>query len=213
MSAPFFITESWLAENAVLTAGGEVRLPANSRLTPAARDVLNGLKIRIRYADEAGRVFVDAPGLNAEGEENRQRVHPLTSSASHETAHCQLCQQAVAKKSEALTHLNATTFVAKNDPRIAFRGRIDTAIAQAVSVAGRMEGGSACRCIATHAGRRARRAGQRVARRGAGRGDDADRRRRVRRNADPRAFAQSAQALSATTTSSRRSSTVWRSPG
>ena len=132
MSAPFFITESWLAENAVLTASGEVRLPANSRLTPAARDVLNGLKIRIRYADEAGRVFVDVPGQNAEGEENRQRVHPLTSSASHETAHCQLCKQAVTKKSEALTHLNATTFVAKNDPRIAFRGRVDTAIAQAV---------------------------------------------------------------------------------
>ena len=62
----------------------------------------------------------------------RQRVHPLTSSATHETAHCQLCQQAVTKKSEALTHLNATTFVAKNDPRIAFRGRVDTAIAQAV---------------------------------------------------------------------------------
>ena len=41
MSVPFFITESWLAENAVLTAGGEVRLPANSRLTPAARDALN----------------------------------------------------------------------------------------------------------------------------------------------------------------------------
>ena len=40
MSVPFFITESWLAENAVLTAGGEVRLPANSRLTPAARDAL-----------------------------------------------------------------------------------------------------------------------------------------------------------------------------
>ena len=134
MSAPFFITESWLAENAVLTAGGEVRLPVNSRLTPAARDVLNRGKIRIRYADEAGRVFVDVPGQNAEGEENRQRVHPLTSSANHETAHCQLCQQAVTKKSEALTHLNATTFVAKNDPRIAFRGRVDSAIAQALLI-------------------------------------------------------------------------------
>lgn len=135
MSASLFITESWLAENAVLTAGGEVRLPANSRLTPAARDALNHLKIRIRYADEVGRVFVDAPEHNGDGDEHRQRVHPLTSSASHfshETAHCLLCQQAVTKKTEALTHLNATTFVAKNDPRIAFRGRVDTAIAQAV---------------------------------------------------------------------------------
>lgn len=137
MNASLFITESWLAENAVLTAGGEVHLPVASRLTPAARDVLNRLHIRIRYTDEVGRVFVDAPGQNGEGDEHRQRVHPLTSSASHsshESAHCQLCQQAVTKKSEALTHLNTTTFVAKNDPRIAFRGRVDTAIAQAVLV-------------------------------------------------------------------------------
>ena len=129
MNAPQFITESWLAEHVSLTAGGEVHLPASSRLTPAARDMLNERKIRIRYSDEVGRVFVDtADG----GAEKRQQVHPLTSSASRETAHCLLCQQIVGKKPEALTHLNASTLVAKNDPRIAFRGHVDSAIAHAV---------------------------------------------------------------------------------
>ena len=129
MTATPYITESWLAENANLTSGSEVRLPASSRLTPAARDVLNARHIRIRYMDEAGRVFVDAQGSD---DKNLQQVHPLTSSAAHEAAHCLLCKQIVGKKPEALTHLNATTFVAKNDVRIVFRGRVDSTIAQAV---------------------------------------------------------------------------------
>ena len=129
MTATPYITESWLAENVSLTNGSEVRLPASSRLTPAARDVLNARHIRIRYRDEVGRVFVDAQGTD---EKIRQQVHPLTSSATHEAAHCLLCKQIVGKKPEALTHLNATTFVAKNDVRIVFRGRVDSAIAQAV---------------------------------------------------------------------------------
>lgn len=127
--APIFITESWLSENATLTAGGEVRLPADARLTPAARDVLTNLKIRIRYADELGRVYVDG-----DDEEHRQQVHPLTGSATHDAAQCSLCRQTVKKKSAALTHLNATTFVPKNDLRILFRGRVDSAIAQAVAL-------------------------------------------------------------------------------
>jgi ethanolamine utilization cobalamin adenosyltransferase len=127
MAATLYITESWLAENASLTAGGEVHLPADSRLTPAARDLLGDRKIRIRYMDELGRVFVDGAAADT-----LQQVHPLTSSATHETAHCLLCQQAVGKKPDALTHLDASTLVAKNDPRIAFRGRLDSAIAHAV---------------------------------------------------------------------------------
>lgn len=122
-----FITESWLAENAHLVEGGELRLPAQSRLTPAARDALEEKKIRVRYADEAGRVFVDT----GDGDE-RARVHPLTGSAERHAAHCQLCHQEIKAKPESMTHLNATTMVAKNDARIVLRGRIDTAIAQAV---------------------------------------------------------------------------------
>lgn len=129
MAATLFISENWLIENASLSNGGEVRLPASSRLTPAARDVLNDRHIRIRYTDEVGRVFVDADKLDANV---RQRVHPLTSNATREIAHCLLCQQQVSNKPEVLTHLDATTLVAKNDVRIAFRGRVDSAIAHAV---------------------------------------------------------------------------------
>ena len=128
-----FITESWLAENAHLMAGGEVRLPSTSCLTPAARDALAAKNIRVRYADEAGRVFVEAEKDETQPiHQTLNRVHPLTGSARHDTAHCLLCQQPVKTKPGALTHLNATTLVAKNDPRIALRGRLDTAIAQAV---------------------------------------------------------------------------------
>ena len=129
MASVPYITENWLSENVNLTSGSEVRLPAASRLTPAARDVLNARHIRIRYTDEVGRVFVEEEGSD---EKIRQQVHPLTSSSTHEAAHCMLCKQLVGKKPEVLTHLNATTFVAKNDARIVFRGRVDSAIAQAV---------------------------------------------------------------------------------
>ena len=138
MATTLFITENWLAQNASLVAGGEVRLPADCRLTPAARDLLKQKQIRIRYADEQGRVYIDAPAAASDTTndpgEARQQVHPLTSSATHEAAHCLLCQQTVGKKPDALTHLNATTFVAKNDPRIAFRGRVDSCIAQAILI-------------------------------------------------------------------------------
>ena len=49
MGTALFITENWLAENATLSAGGEVHLPAESRLTPAARDVLNARLPRAQH--------------------------------------------------------------------------------------------------------------------------------------------------------------------
>lgn len=133
MGASSYITEDWLQSNASLTAGGELHLPADSRLTPAAHDLLAARKIRVRYTDEVGRVYVDtAASAAGADQEARQRVHPLTGSATHQAAHCLLCQQVVDQKPDAMTHLDATTLVAKNDPRIAFRGRVDSAIAQAV---------------------------------------------------------------------------------
>lgn len=134
MAAPLFITEDWLAHNASLVADSEVRLPADCRLTPAAHDLIKQKRIRVRYTDAAGRTFVDAPETPGGNSDARQQVHPLTSRAGHEAAHCLLCQQTVGKKPDALTHLNATTLVAKNDARIAFRGRIDSAIAQALLI-------------------------------------------------------------------------------
>ena len=133
MSAASYITEDWLQQNASLTVGGELHLPADSRLTPAARDLLATRKIRVRYADAAGRVYVDvAASATGADPEKRLRVHPLTGSATHQAAHCLLCQQVVDQKPDAMTHLDATTLVAKNDLRIAFRGRVDSAIAHAV---------------------------------------------------------------------------------
>ena len=131
MAKTLYITEHWLSEHAALTPGGEVRLPADSRLTPAARDVLSAQGIRIRYTDDAGRMFVDAGSAD---DSARRQVHPLTSQAGHGEAHCLLCRQTVGKKPEAMTHLNADTLVAKNDARIVFRGRVDSAIAQAVLI-------------------------------------------------------------------------------
>ncbi|MEI7611977.1 MAG: ethanolamine utilization cob(I)yrinic acid a,c-diamide adenosyltransferase EutT [Betaproteobacteria bacterium] len=122
-----YITESWLAENVHLSEGGEVRLPTSCRLTPAARDVLAERNIRVRYTDEVGRVFVAAGS-----DDQLSRVHPLTNNNQRETAQCLLCQQEVKTKPGSMTHLNATTLVAKNDARIVLRGRVDTAIAHAV---------------------------------------------------------------------------------
>lgn len=137
MATPRYITEDWLAHNARLVAGSEIRLPADCRLTPAAHDLIKQKRVRVRYTDDAGRTFIDGekPSGDAGDEsETRQQVHPLTSRAGHEAAHCLLCQQTVGRKPDALTHLNATTFVAKNDPRIALRGRVDSAIAQALLI-------------------------------------------------------------------------------
>lgn len=134
MATPLYITEDWLAHNARLVAGSEIRLPADCRLTPAAHDLIKQKRVRVRYTDEAGRTFIDGEGATGEEQDQRQQVHPLTSRAGHEAAHCLLCQQTVGKKPDALTHLNATTFVAKNDARIALRGRVDSAIAQALLI-------------------------------------------------------------------------------
>lgn len=137
MDAPVFITEHWLGEHMRLTPDGELRLPASSRLTPAARDVLRAQRIRVRYEDAAGRVFVDpAEPADSRGGDpaERVRVHPLTGVAGRSEAHCPLCRQVVNAKGEAMTHLDAATLIVKNDPRIALRGRIDAAIAQAVLI-------------------------------------------------------------------------------
>ena len=134
MTSPLFITERWLADHARLVPGGELRLPAESRLTPSVRDLLQARRIRVRFADAEGRIFVEPAADEGGDEPERRRVHPLTGESGHSAAHCPLCRQAVAHKGEALTHLDAQTYVAKNDPRIVLRGRVDSAIADAVLI-------------------------------------------------------------------------------
>ncbi|HAU4330133.1 ethanolamine utilization cob(I)yrinic acid a,c-diamide adenosyltransferase EutT [Citrobacter freundii] len=121
-----FITEAWLRANHTLSEGAEIHLPADARLTPSARELLEGRHLRIKFIDEQGSLFID-------GEEQQlQPVHGLTSSDTHSLASCELCHQPVAKKPDTLTHLTADKMVAKSDPRLGFRAALDSTIGLAV---------------------------------------------------------------------------------
>lgn len=87
-----FITEAWLRANHTLSEGAEIHLPADSRLTPSARELLESRHLRIKFIDEQGRLFVD------DEQQQPQPVHGLTSSDEHPQACCELCRQPVAKK-------------------------------------------------------------------------------------------------------------------
>ncbi|GGP22528.1 ethanolamine utilization cob(I)yrinic acid a,c-diamide adenosyltransferase EutT [Silvimonas iriomotensis] len=127
---PTFITEDWLRAHAGLGQNTRISLPADSRLTPAAQELIKARGLAVKFVDEAGRTFIENPGADG----GLTPVHGLTGSATAQPQHCALCQQTVGKKTEALTHLNASTLVAKNDERIRFRGELDSAIALAVWV-------------------------------------------------------------------------------
>lgn len=47
-----FITEAWLRANHTLSEGAEIHLPADSRLTPSARELLESRHLRIKFIDE-----------------------------------------------------------------------------------------------------------------------------------------------------------------
>ncbi|EMV3717267.1 ethanolamine utilization cob(I)yrinic acid a,c-diamide adenosyltransferase EutT [Escherichia coli] len=121
-----FITEAWLRANHTLSEGAEIHLPADSRLTPSARELLESRHLRIKFIDEQGRLFVD------DEQQQPQPVHGLTSSDEHPQACCELCRQPVAKKPDTLTHLSAEKMVAKSDPRLGFLAVLDSTIALAV---------------------------------------------------------------------------------
>ena len=127
-----YITETWLRERFSLGHGAEIRLPADARLTPAARTLLRERRIQVKYADEAGRVFLDetpearTPAL--------KRVNPLTGDAERRMGSCLMCGQAIREKPDTVTHLDAGRLIAKNDPRLKLRGKLDSAIAHAVLI-------------------------------------------------------------------------------
>lgn len=121
-----FITETWLRANHTLSEGSEIHLPADARLTPSARELLESRRLRIKFLDQQGRLFVD------DDEQQPQPVHGLTSSDTHPQACCELCRQPVVKKPDTLTHLTADKMVAKSDPRLGFRAALDSAIALTV---------------------------------------------------------------------------------
>lgn len=121
-----FITEAWLRANHTLSEGSEIHLPADARLTPSARELLESRHMRIKFLDAQGRMFVD------DEQHQPQPVHGLTSSNSQPKACCELCRQEVTKKPDTLTHLTADKMVVKNDPRLGFRAALDSTIALTV---------------------------------------------------------------------------------
>lgn len=129
-----FVTEGWLRERFSLAHGSEIHLPENARLTPSARTLLEERRIRVKYLDEAGRAFVETDAAkHGHGEEPAlRRVPVLTGKNERDAATCLLCGQALAAKPDTLTSLDGKALVAKNDPRLKLRGKLDTAIAQAV---------------------------------------------------------------------------------
>ncbi|WP_346804511.1 hypothetical protein [Klebsiella pneumoniae] len=50
-----FITEAWLRANHTLSEGGEIHLPADARLTPSARELLESRHLRVKFLDRHGR--------------------------------------------------------------------------------------------------------------------------------------------------------------
>ncbi|EPH0093001.1 ethanolamine utilization cob(I)yrinic acid a,c-diamide adenosyltransferase EutT [Pluralibacter gergoviae] len=126
-----FITEDWLRDNFTLSEGSEIHLPADSRMTPSARELIEGRHLQVKFQDRQGRLFVET-GSADKATPDLRAVHGLTSRDKAETAGCELCHQPVAVKPDTLTHLNAHVMVAKNDPRLAFRAALDATIAEAV---------------------------------------------------------------------------------
>ena len=94
-----FITEAWLRANHTLSEGGEIHLPADARLTPSARELLESRHLRVKFLDRQGRLFVE------DDEQTPQPVHVLTSSDHPPQACCELCHQPAV----SYTHLTLPT--------------------------------------------------------------------------------------------------------
>lgn len=127
-----FITEAWLRERHGLSEGTELRLPADARLTPSARALIDERRLSLKFQDEQGRLYRPAGEPDADGAARLKPVHGLTGSDQRVAAACQLCGETPAHKPAGMTHLNAHELVAKNDPRLQFRAQLDAAIALAV---------------------------------------------------------------------------------
>lgn len=118
-----FITEDYLRDTYGLAHGSEVQLPEGCRLTPSAQALLSERKITIRYVNEQGEVFVAVDESDAV-----TKVHPLKTNNQRPGNGCWACGSDVQEKPSFMTHLNDQVLVPKNHPRIAFRGKIDSAI-------------------------------------------------------------------------------------
>ena len=75
-----FITEAWLRANHTLSEGAEIHLPADARLTPSARELLESRRLRIGISTSREACLLD------DEEQQPQPVHGLTSSDTHPQA-------------------------------------------------------------------------------------------------------------------------------
>lgn len=128
-----FLTEKELRENFSLAWGTEIHLPVNTKLTPSASQFLTDRKIRVKFIDESGEVFIKD---NLKSDKSvAKKVHPLTTSDQKgEELHCSLCNNKIENKSDVLTWLDSNNLVPKNHPRILFRGKLDNMISYCVLV-------------------------------------------------------------------------------
>ena len=128
-----FLTEQELRENFSLTWGTEIHLPFNTKLTPSASQYLAERKIRVKFIDEQGKVFIKDELKPENGKS--QKVHPLTTSDQRPSEiFCGLCNNKIEKKSDVLTWLDSNNLVPKNHPRLVFRGKLDMMISYCVLV-------------------------------------------------------------------------------
>lgn len=136
MNIPPFITESWLRQQFGLAHGSEIHLPVGAKLTPSASQLLAERKIRAKYIDDVGCVYLAEEGDQAQTENGQglQRVNPLTGSNQRPENSCATCGSHVDKKPALLTLLDNNLLVPKTNLRISLRGKLDTLMAQTIVV-------------------------------------------------------------------------------
>lgn len=126
-----FITEDWLRLHVGLHEGSEIRLPVGARLTPAADSFLRDRRIVVKYEEtpnQSGGTEKHSPSIIASESQSRQPATPsvIGRPASQDT----LSEPQDREKPDGFAHLKAHTLVPKNDPRLAFRGQLDSVAAQ-----------------------------------------------------------------------------------
>lgn len=121
-----FLTEEDVRQRCELGQGGEFRLQAGERLTPAATELLRSRNCRVILP---GQCTVEAPAADKAPEkpEPAPAVEPAPAAAP----------AAPAAESASFpdgTYLDADTVVSKSHPRIFLRGKLDTLISSTVLV-------------------------------------------------------------------------------
>jgi ethanolamine utilization cobalamin adenosyltransferase len=127
------VTESDLREQLGTPRRGAVlRVPAGTRLTPAAEDLVRAWDLQLvpqAAASQAAASQAAAPRAGVDGARSgaswdRPGRFPVVLDGELPT--CATCGSAVRDKPSHLTQLDAHRFAPKTDPRIRLRGRLDT---------------------------------------------------------------------------------------